>query len=90
MLITNSHGVVSAQRLGIPLLRAGFPQYDTLGGYQKCWIGYRGTRQALFDLANIMLTLEKGEIHPYQSIYSQKPEATHDAHEATAVGGLQH
>ncbi|MCG8023551.1 MAG: nitrogenase iron-molybdenum cofactor biosynthesis protein NifN [Candidatus Thiodiazotropha endolucinida] len=90
VLITNSHGVESAQRLGIPLLRAGFPQYDTLGGYQKCWIGYRGTRQTLFDLANIMLTLEKGEIHPYQSIYSQKPEATHDAHETTAAGGLQH
>mgnify|MGYP000190443352 CR=1 FL=1 len=72
------------------LLRAGFPQYDTLGGYQKTWIGYRGTRQTLFDLANIMLTLEKGEIHPYHSIYSQKPEAVHDTHEATAAGGLQH
>jgi nitrogenase molybdenum-iron protein NifN len=90
VLITNSHGVESAQRLGIPLLRAGFPQYDILGGYQKTWIGYRGTRQTLFDLANIMLTLEKGEIHPYHSIYSQKPEATHDAHEAAAAGGLQH
>ncbi|MES9812522.1 MAG: nitrogenase iron-molybdenum cofactor biosynthesis protein NifN [Candidatus Thiodiazotropha sp.] len=90
LLIANSHGVESAQRLGIPLLRAGFPQYDTLGGYQKTWIGYRGTRQTLFDLANIMLTLEKGEIHPYNSIYSQKPEADHDAHETTPTGGLQH
>jgi nitrogenase molybdenum-iron protein NifN len=90
LLIANSHGVESAQRLGIPLLRAGFPQYDILGGYQKTWIGYRGTRQTLFDLANIMLTLEKGEIHPYHSIYSQKPEAVHDTHEATAAGGLQH
>ena len=90
LMIANSHGVESAQRLGIPLLRAGFPQYDTLGGYQKTWIGYRGTRQTLFDLANIMLTLEKGEIHPYHSIYSQKPETTHDAHEAAAAGGLQH
>jgi nitrogenase molybdenum-iron protein NifN len=90
LMITNSHGVESARRLGIPLLRAGFPQYDILGGYQKTWIGYRGTRQTLFDLANIMLTLEKGEIHPYHSIYSQKPETTHDAHKTTAAGGLQH
>ncbi len=74
LLITNSHGVESALRLGIPLLRAGFPQYDTLGGYQKNWIAYRGARQLLFELANILLTLEKGEIHPYQSIYAQKTD----------------
>lgn len=90
LLIANSHGVESADRLGIPLLRAGFPQYDTLGGYQKTWIGYRGTRQTLFDLANIMLTLEKGEIHPYHSIYAQKTDQTgetdHDSSEATAIG----
>lgn len=75
VLITNSHGVESAMRLGIPLLRAGFPQYDMLGGYQKTWVGYRGTRQTLFELANIMLSLEKGEIHPYHSIYAQKNES---------------
>jgi len=94
LLIANSHGVESAARLGIPLLRAGFPQYDTLGGYQKTWIGYRGTRQTLFDLANIMLTLEKGEIHPYRSIYAQKPEyreaPAYDAAEAVADGALRH
>lgn len=87
VLICNSHGVESAARLGVPLLRAGFPQYDTLGGYQKTWIGYRGTRQSLFDLANMLLSLEKGEIHPYRSIYSQKPEVAHDATAATAAGG---
>ena len=98
ILIANSHGVESASRLGIPLLRAGFPQYDTLGGYQKTWIGYRGTRQTLFDLANIMLELEKGEIHPYRSIYAQKPEYRADsaegfAHErgtTPATGPLRH
>lgn len=94
LLIANSHGVESAARLGIPLLRAGFPQYDTLGGYQKTWIGYRGTRQTLFDLANIMLTLEKGEIHPYRSIYAQKPEyreaSAYDATEAVADRALRH
>jgi nitrogenase molybdenum-iron protein NifN len=93
VLIANSHGVESAKRLGIPLLRAGFPQYDTLGGYQKTWVGYRGTRQTLFDLANIMLTLEKGEIHPYRSIYAQKPEyreVVHEPDKTAAAGGLQH
>lgn len=90
ILIANSHGVESAARLGIPLLRAGFPQYDTLGGYQKTWIGYQGTRQTLFELANIMLTLEKGEIHPYRSMYKQNDEfneADDDSHKAIAVAG---
>lgn len=89
VLITNSHGSETSTRLGIPLLRAGFPQYDQLGGYQKTWIGYRGTRQTLFDLANIMLTLEKGEINPYHSIYSQK-EVRHDLPAATETGGIRH
>nr|VFJ66772.1 MAG: nitrogenase molybdenum-iron protein NifN [Candidatus Kentron sp. FW] len=74
ILITNSHGAETARRLGIPLLRAGFPQHDLLGGYQKTWIGYRGTRQTLFDLANLVLTLEKGHIPPYRSIHAQRPE----------------
>jgi nitrogenase molybdenum-iron protein NifN len=93
VLITNSHGVESAKRLGIPLLRAGFPQYDLLGGYQKTWIGYRGSRHTLFDLANIMLTLEKGEISPYRSIYTQKSdyrEVTHEHNETAASRGLHH
>ena len=44
----NSHAVESANRLGIPILRIGFPQYDLIGGFSRCWFGYRGTRQTLF------------------------------------------
>ena len=79
VLICNSHGQETALRLNIPLLRAGFPQYDLVGGYQRQWIGYAGTRQTLFDIANMLLSLEKGEIHPYRSIYAQKRdnEITH-------------
>ncbi len=75
VMICNSHGAHTAERLGIPLLRAGFPQFDLVGGYQRCWIGYQGSRQTLFDLANIMLGLEKGEIHPYRSRLKQWPDA---------------
>lgn len=80
LMISNSHGLESAHRLGIPLLRAGFPQYDLLGGYQRTWIGYRGARQALYDLANIIVSLEKGEIHPYRSVYAQKLPEEAQAH----------
>ena len=74
VLIANSHAVPSAERLSIPLLRAGFPQYDRVGGYRRTWIGYRGTRAALFDLANLLLGQERGEIHPYRSKLKQWPE----------------
>jgi nitrogenase molybdenum-cofactor synthesis protein NifE len=78
VLIGNSHALHTAERLGIPLLRAGFPLYDQVGGYQRTWIGYQGTRQTLFDLANILLGLERGAIEPYRSRLSQKSAVAHD------------
>jgi len=64
LLIGNSHAAESAARLGCQFLRAGFPQYDLLGGFQRTWIGYAGTKQMLFDLANLMTACHKGEIEP--------------------------
>lgn len=75
VLIANSHGVAVAERLGIPLYRAGFPQFHWFGGSAKAWIGYRGGRQVLFDLANILTAEERGEVHPYRSVYARKPES---------------
>lgn len=74
LLIGNSHAADAAQRLGIPLLRAGFPLYDQLGGYQRAWIGYRGARQALFDIANLLLSHGHGGVAPYHSFYSHKDD----------------
>ncbi len=76
LLISNSHAVETARRLGVPLLRAGFPQYDLIGGYQKLWVGYRGTRQTLFDLANLLVEHGHHEVEPYRSIYAQREENT--------------
>ena len=75
ILISNSHAVESAARLGVPLLRAGFPQYDFVGGYARAWVGYRASRQALFDIANLMLS-QHHDIRPYRSLYwSETPRA---------------
>lgn len=68
LLIANSHAADTARRLGLPLLRAGFPQYDLVGGYARAWVGYRGSRQALFDLANLMQG-QHHELEAYRSIY---------------------
>lgn len=68
LVIANSHAVDTARRLALPLLRAGFPQYDTMGGYARTWVGYRGSRQALFDIANLMLG-QHHELEAYRSFY---------------------
>ncbi len=68
ILISNSHAEQSAQRLGIPLMRVGFPQYDWYGGYSRQWIGYSGSRQALFDMANFCVG-QRREITPFRSLY---------------------
>lgn len=81
LVIGNSHAVESARRLGVPLLRAGFPQYDLIGGYQRLWVGYRGTRQALFDLSNMVVEHGHHEPEPYVSIYTQRTgDAAHFPH----------
>ncbi|PIV87743.1 MAG: nitrogenase iron-molybdenum cofactor biosynthesis protein NifN [Hydrogenophilales bacterium CG17_big_fil_post_rev_8_21_14_2_50_63_12] len=78
LVICNSHAAETARRLGVPLLRAGFPQYDLIGGYQKLWVGYRGTRQALFDLANLLVEHGHHEVPAYRSVYASRPgDAAH-------------
>lgn len=74
LVIGNSHAAQSAERLGVPILRNGFPLYDTIGAYQKTWIGYRGTRQALFDIANLALSfaVHTHAVPTYHSIYKQR------------------
>jgi nitrogenase molybdenum-iron protein NifN len=72
LVLGNSHALQPAKRLGVPLLRVGFPQYDLIGGFQRCWCGYRGTTQALFDMANLLVENHQG-IPPHHSIYAQKP-----------------
>ncbi len=69
LLVGNSHASAGAERLGIPELPMGFPQYERFGGYQEVWVGYRGARRVLFDTANRLHGLHRGAIAPYRSIY---------------------
>jgi len=70
LLLANSHAVSIANRLGVPLLRVGYPQHDLIGCHTKTWIGYAGTRQSLFDVANLLMQA-RGDKQPYTSIYRQ-------------------
>jgi nitrogenase molybdenum-iron protein NifN len=89
LIISNSHAVQCAERLGIPILRAGFPQYDYVGGYARTWVGYRGSRQALFDIANLFL----GNHHDtpvHRSIYWRGTERDSEGRAPTGSGLVRH
>jgi len=55
LLITHSHGRQAAERLKIPFYRAGFPMFDRLGAGHQLSVGYRGTRDLIFDIANLVI-----------------------------------
>jgi nitrogenase molybdenum-iron protein NifN len=54
-LITHSHGRQAATRLKIPFYRAGFPMFDRLGAGHLLSVGYRGTRDLIFDISNLII-----------------------------------
>ena len=52
LLVTHSHGRQASERLGIPLMRVGFPIFDRLGSQHKLRVGYKGARHLIFEAAN--------------------------------------
>ncbi|QPB24658.1 nitrogenase iron-molybdenum cofactor biosynthesis protein NifN [Rhizobium sp. 007] len=54
LLVTHSHGRQAAERLGIPLMRVGFPVFDRLGSQHKLTILYQGTRDMIYEVVNIV------------------------------------
>jgi nitrogenase molybdenum-iron protein NifN len=57
LLVASSHGAAAAGRLGIPLLRLGFPVVDRLGAQHLTSVGYRGSLRLLFAVANELLAV---------------------------------
>jgi nitrogenase molybdenum-iron protein NifN len=55
LLIAHSHGRQAAERLRLPLYRCGLPTFDRLGAAHALSVGYRGTRNTVFAVGNLML-----------------------------------
>jgi nitrogenase molybdenum-cofactor synthesis protein NifE len=54
LLVANSNGRQAAAKAGIKAhLRTGLPVFDRLGAHQKVWVGYRGTMNLVFEVANL-------------------------------------
>jgi len=58
LIVTHSHGRQAAERLGIPLYRAGLPCFDRLGANHRLGVGYRGTRDLIFQIGNVFMEHE--------------------------------
>jgi nitrogenase molybdenum-iron protein NifN len=58
LLIAHSHGARVAARLGVPFLRAGFPNFDRLGAAHQLSVGYLGTRSLIFEVGNLFIAAE--------------------------------
>jgi nitrogenase molybdenum-iron protein NifN len=68
LVIGNSKGYKMARKLGVPLVRVGFPIHDRLGGQRQLHLGYRGT-QNLFDLICNALMGAKQDTSPIGFMY---------------------
>jgi nitrogenase molybdenum-iron protein NifN len=55
LLVTHSHGRQAAERLHIPFFRAGVPMFDRLGAGHETSIGYRASRNLIFEIGNLFI-----------------------------------
>jgi nitrogenase molybdenum-cofactor synthesis protein NifE len=55
LVVASSNGRQAVQKLGVKAhLRTGYPVFDRLGAHQKTWVGYRGTMNLVFEVANLL------------------------------------
>jgi nitrogenase molybdenum-iron protein NifN len=64
LLMTHSHGRQAAQRLGKPLFSIGIPMFDRVGNAHICHVGYRGTRNFVYEVGNLLMD-QIGHHHPH-------------------------
>src|SRR5208337_4238424 len=55
LIVTHAHGRQMSERLGIPLFRYGLPIFDRLGSAHRLSVGYRGTRDLIFEIGNMFM-----------------------------------
>lgn len=61
LLVGHSKGFPMSQKLGIPLVRVGFPIHDRFGGQRTLHVGYRGTQALMDRIVNAVIEKEQTE-----------------------------
>jgi nitrogenase molybdenum-iron protein NifN len=75
LLVTHSHGRQAAERLQIPFYRIGIPVFDRLGAGQQVTVGYRGTRNLIFEVGNLLMA---NAHEPTPETWIPKQQQSHD------------
>lgn len=58
-LLGSSKGYGLARKLGVPLVRVGFPIHDRLGGQRILHVGYRGAQELYDRIVNALLDVKQ-------------------------------
>ncbi len=86
LIVTHAHGRQMSERLGIPLFRYGLPIFDRLGSAHRVSVGYRGTRDLIFEIGNIFMA----QVHePTPDDWRLPQEESHAFNVIPAQAGIQ-
>ena len=55
LIVGNSKGFAMSRKLGVPLVRIGFPVHDRIDGPRILHVGYRGAQQLFDRIANTVI-----------------------------------
>lgn len=55
LFVGSSKGYSIARRMGVPIIRVGFPIHDRIGGQRVLHIGYRGAQQLFDQIVNTIM-----------------------------------
>ncbi len=93
ILIGNSDGKVITEKLGIPLVRAGYPIHDRVGGQRLVYTGYNGTMNLLDEITNTLIAYKNDHYRQraFEKYYGgagaqSSCSASEAAHVSTASG----
>ena len=79
LMVTHSHGRQAAARLKIPFFRMGIPMFDRLGGGHQLMVGYRGARDLIFDVSNLLMADHEENHEPTPDSWRDGVGASHAA-----------
>lgn len=83
LLVTHSHGRQAAGRLNIPFFRAGIPMFDRIGAGHQLSVGYRGTRDLVFTIANMLIADHEKNHEPTPDTWREGVGHSHGASAST-------
>ncbi|UWU83359.1 nitrogenase iron-molybdenum cofactor biosynthesis protein NifN [Bradyrhizobium yuanmingense] len=89
LLITHSHGRQAAARLKVPFHRAGFPMFDRLGAGHQVSVGYRGTRNLIFEIANLVIAHREENDRPTPDTWRTAPGLPQRSSHGRSIGSAE-